>query len=108
MTWIGFDQQQSLHEYSWQAALPLWMEFMQEALQGVPVIPQEQPPDVISIRIDPVTGKRTSAKNSSGIFEYFMKPYFPEKDPSSDSDTSSNADSTNDSHTTTDGDESLY
>jgi len=78
VTWIGFDQQQSLHEYGAQAALPTWMQFMQEALRGIPVQPLEQPPDVISIRIDPATGKRASSRRSAGIFEYFMKPYLPE------------------------------
>jgi hypothetical protein len=40
-----------------------------------------QPQGIVSIRIDPDSGKRTSAENSKGIFEYFMMPYLPENEP---------------------------
>lgn len=78
VAWMGFDQQQqSLHEYSNAAALPIWIQFMQNALKNVPDQPQDQPPGVVSIRIDPLTGKRASAGNPIAMFEYFMDPYLP-------------------------------
>jgi penicillin-binding protein 1A len=36
VSWVGFDQPQSLHEYGAKAALPLWMQFIQSALKGQP------------------------------------------------------------------------
>ena len=33
---MGFDQPQSLHEYGAQAALPMWIQFIQSALKGKP------------------------------------------------------------------------
>jgi penicillin-binding protein 1A len=81
VAWMGYDQQQrSLHEMGAQAALPLWIQFMQAALQGHPEHPIEQPPGIVSIRIDPLTGKRAAAHDPMGTFEYFMTPYIPEQE----------------------------
>lgn len=80
VAWVGFDQPQSLHEWGSQAALPLWIEFIQAALKDKPAHPFEQPTGIVSIRIDPLTGKRTSATDSMAMFEYFMLPYVPGKE----------------------------
>lgn len=78
ISWMGFDQPQSLHEYGAQAALPMWMEFIQSALKGKAEHPAEQPPGIVNIRIDPMTGRRAGASDPTSIFEYFMEPYVPE------------------------------
>jgi penicillin-binding protein 1A len=84
VAWLGFDQQQrSLHEFGATAALPMWMQFMQVALQNHPEHPLEQPPGIVSVRIDPQTGKRVSANDPLGTFEYFMSPYIPDNDQTS-------------------------
>lgn len=81
VSWIGYDQQQrSLHEYGAQAALPMWIDFIQSALNGRPEHPLDQPPGIVSIRIDPQTGKRASATDPMAKFEYFMFPYVPDED----------------------------
>ncbi len=80
LAWVGFDQPQSLHEYGNQAALPIWMEFMQAALKGHPDRPLDQPAGIVSIRIDPLTGKRAPANDPVAQFEYFMTPYVPDED----------------------------
>lgn len=85
ISWIGFDQPQSLHEYGAQAALPMWIEFMQTALKGKPEHFVPQPPGIVSIRIDPLSGKRTS-NTGSAMFEYFMLPFVPEKGSASADD----------------------
>lgn len=83
IAWIGYDQQQrSLHEYGAQAALPMWLEFVQASLKGRPEHPIEQPPGIVSIRIDPATGKRASSHDPIAKFEYFMSPYVPDEDQS--------------------------
>ena len=41
---MGFDQPQSLHEYGAQAALPMWIDFMQSALKDHPDRNLDQPP----------------------------------------------------------------
>lgn len=80
ITWLGFDQPQSLHEYGSKAALPMWMQFMQSALKGKPEHPLEQPSGIVNVRIDPQTGKRAAATDPLAIFEYFMPPYVPDED----------------------------
>ncbi len=80
LTWVGFDQPQSLHEYGAQAALPMWMEFMQMALKGKPDRPLDQPSGIVSIKIDPLTGKRAPANDPVARFEYFMTPYVPDEE----------------------------
>lgn len=83
LTWVGFDLPQSLHEYGNQAALPMWMEFMHEALKGKPDKPLDQPAGIVSIKIDPLTGKRAAANDPVALFEYFMTPYVPDDDSKS-------------------------
>jgi penicillin-binding protein 1A len=96
VTWAGFDQPQSLHEYAAQTALPMWIQFMESALKNTPEHALEQPPGILSIRIDSATGKRASASDSQAIFEYFMQPYVPEEesdDNTPDSDDAEQDDS---------------
>jgi penicillin-binding protein 1A len=90
VAWIGFDQPQSLHEYGAQAALPMWIEFMEAALNGRPERPLDQPPGVVSIKIDPITGKRASSNDPVAQFEYFMTPFVPEKEKNGSSSSQEN------------------
>lgn len=81
IAWIGYDQQQrSLHEYGSQAALPMWVKFMHYALKDKPEHTFEEPPGIVSVRIDPQSGKRASARDPLARFEYFMTPFVPEGD----------------------------
>lgn len=92
ITWMGFDQPQSLHEYGNKAALPMWMQFMQVALKGKPQHPFVEPPGIVSMRIDPMTGKRASADDPVAMFEYFMQPFIPGGDQTVDQETTASAD----------------
>lgn len=81
ISWMGYDQQQrSLHEYGAQAALPMWIEFMQSALKDRPERPMDEPAGIVSVKIDPMTGKRAAMNDPVAKFEYFMTPYIPDED----------------------------
>jgi penicillin-binding protein 1A len=80
VTWVGFDSPQSLHEYGSQAALPMWMDFIRYALKGKPEHMVEQPPGIVSMRIDADTGKRVTARDPNAMFEYFIQAYAPKED----------------------------
>ncbi|MDC0709324.1 PBP1A family penicillin-binding protein [Stigmatella sp. ncwal1] len=56
--WVGFDDNTPLGstETGGRAALPIWLDFMRVAHQGLPVREFEVPPGIISVRIDPSTG----------------------------------------------------
>lgn len=82
-TWFGFDTPQSLHEYGAGLALPLWIDFMKTALQGVPEIPLQQPDNIVAVRIDPVTGLLAGANQTNAIIEYFREKDVPQSDESS-------------------------
>ena len=51
---------------------------MEYALKTVPEHVPEQPTGILSIRVDPLTGRRSAQGDPTGIFEYFMEPYLPE------------------------------
>lgn len=81
-TWIGFDNPKSLHEYAAGLALPLWIDFMKVALKDKPISEMKQPDNVISVRIDPISGLLAKQNQANGIMEYFRKNEIPaEEDP---------------------------
>jgi penicillin-binding protein 1A len=77
LTWVGFDQPQSLHEYGAQAALPIWIEFMQQALHGKPEHIIDEPADIVKLQVDAQSGLRADASDPNSINEIFMEPYTP-------------------------------
>lgn len=80
--WVGFDNPKSLHEYAAGLALPLWIDFMKVALKNKPISEMKQPDDVISVRIDPISGLLAKQGQPNGIMEYFRKNEIPaEEDP---------------------------
>lgn len=76
--WVGFDNNSSLgrNEYGGSAALPIWIDFMTEALKDKPQINLPQPTGIVSVKIDPKTGTRV-APNKSGIYELFRNENVP-------------------------------
>lgn len=71
--WLGFDTPRPLgnQETGARAALPMWVDFMAEALRGIPQHPLQQPAGLVAARIDPETGEFTSGANPNAIFEVF-------------------------------------
>lgn len=80
-TWMGFDDNTPLgrSEAGSNATLPIWIEFMQTALQGVKEQHREQPPGIVSVRINSRTGLCTNANNPEAMFEYFKVENVPER-----------------------------
>ena len=80
--WVGFDNPKSLHEYAVSVALPLWIDFMKEALKGKPEAEIKQPDNVVAVRIDPISGLLAKPNQENGIIEYFRNKEVPaEEDP---------------------------
>jgi len=75
-TWVGFDDNTPIgrNEYGGSAALPIWIDFMSAALDGLPERHLPQPDDIVTMRINPRTGMRTSR---GGIFEIFRADRVP-------------------------------
>jgi penicillin-binding protein 1A len=81
ISWVGFDRPRSLGRYETggRAALPMWIDFMKEALQGLPEAPLEQPLDMVTVKIDPETGLLAQPGASDAIYETFREDYVPKK-----------------------------
>lgn len=78
--WVGFDNsEKSLHEYGAQAALPIWIQFMKNALANQPEATMPQPSDIVTARIDPKTGLLAAPGEKNAIFEVFEKDDMPQK-----------------------------
>jgi len=84
--WVGFDQPATLgrREYGGTAALPIWMKFMAEALDGKPENSQPMPDGLANVRIDPATGRTARPGSNDALFEVFKEedapPSFSELD----------------------------
>lgn len=78
VSWIGFDKLKPLGdgETGAHAALPMWIDFMGSVLDGVPEKTMERPSGLVSVRIDPETGKLASG---DGIFETFRSGNVPQQ-----------------------------
>ena len=92
--WVGFDNPSTLGrgEYGGRAALPIWMQYMGDALTGVEQTLLPQPAGIVSARINAETGKQAQPGDANAVFEYFREENLPEMDntPTSQS-TSSDA-----------------
>ncbi len=81
--WTGFDTPRPMgnKETGGRAALPIWVEFMRTALDGIPEVPLKQPPGLITVRIDPENGLLANASTPRTIFETFRSEYVPKEQP---------------------------
>ncbi len=68
--WVGFDQPETLgrREYGGTVALPIWIRYMGFALKDKPMHTMAEPPGIVSLRIDPVTGQFGRAGHSRRLF----------------------------------------
>jgi penicillin-binding protein 1A len=77
--WVGFDQERPLGEAEEGAhtALPIWINFMGEALKGVTEERRAMPDGIVTLRISPENGTLVSAENPNGVPEIFMADHLP-------------------------------
>ncbi|HEY8053342.1 MAG TPA: penicillin-binding protein 1A [Steroidobacteraceae bacterium] len=77
--WVGFDQERPLgeREEGSLTALPIWIQFMREALKGVPEQHRSMPAGLVTLRISPETGALVGAENPDGVPEIFMADHLP-------------------------------
>ncbi|MBF7053764.1 penicillin-binding protein 1A [Halomonas sp. KAO] len=76
--WLGKDDNTTTAEYGANAALPIWIAFMGQALDGKPSAMPEAPGELVTARVDPETGRRVSR---GGISELFHPEHLPEQQP---------------------------
>ena len=82
--WIGFDDYGPVgrNEYGSTTPLSVWIEFMRDALAGAPETTRPQPQGVITMKIDPATGRAARPTQEGAIFEYFLEEFAPTEEGS--------------------------
>ncbi len=77
VAWIGFDTPKTLgrNETGAQAALPIWMDYMETVLKDVPEQPLSVPEGVLMVNVDPVSGLRVA--EGQGIPDFFYQEFLP-------------------------------
>ena len=77
--WVGFDDYRPVgrNEYGSTTPLSIWMEFMRDALAGKPEKTRAQPEGVVTMKIDPATGRAASPAQKGAVFEYFLEEFTP-------------------------------
>ncbi|WP_341960479.1 penicillin-binding protein 1A [Pseudomonas sp. RC10] len=77
--WTGFDQPESLgrHEFGGTVALPIWMSYMSAALKDKPPHVQAEPDGILSLRIDPISGRSATPSTAGAFFELFKSEDTP-------------------------------
>ncbi len=97
--WVGYDNPKTLgsREFGGTVALPVWVEYMREALRNVEEKPLDPPPGLVTVRIDPDSGQRARPGQANAIFEIFRDEYLP---PYALANTNSPTTGTDDTSTT--------
>ena len=82
--WVGFDDYRPVgrNEYGSTTPLSIWIDFMREALAGRPEKTRAQPEGVITMKIDPATGRAAPPAQKGAVFEYFLEEFTPTEDGS--------------------------
>lgn len=73
--WVGFDEKKVLGhgETGGRAALPIWIDYMGDALPRWPARDFDVPEGIVFARIDPETGLLASADSTHSLFQPFLE-----------------------------------
>ncbi|WP_411188110.1 penicillin-binding protein 1A [Pseudomonas sp.] len=77
--WSGFDQPESLgrNEYGGTVALPIWMSYMSAALKDKPSHTLPEPEGILTLRVDPLSGRAATPDTPNAYFELFKSEDSP-------------------------------
>ena len=79
--WVGRDNFEKLgqREVGGVAALPIWIDFMKQALTDKQEQPLEPPPGIVRVRIDPKNGLLAKPGSKDSIVETFREEQVPNR-----------------------------
>jgi len=79
--WVGWDLERSLgsQEVGGRAAAPIWLYFMEKAVQRTPVETFAVPEGIVFIKVNPQTGAPAKPSDGGAIFECFIEGATPEE-----------------------------
>ncbi len=70
IAWVGFDQPKTLgrNQTGGLVALPIWLGYMEKTLKGVPEMPREMPPGVVTVQTGPLPGPNGQGRMTPEFF----------------------------------------
>lgn len=73
--WVGFDKERTIgrSEVGGKSALPIWLDYMKDAHQNLPVLSFTAPANVITVKIDAETGKLANSSSKRVINQAFVE-----------------------------------
>lgn len=82
IAWVGFDQPKPLGkgEVGGRAAVPMWIDYMKTALKGVPQQSHPMPSGLVTVAINPATGKRLVDGAPGALLEVVQSDRVPPDD----------------------------
>jgi len=77
--WVGFDQERALgrQEVGGRAAAPIWLYYMEKAVQGAPIEPFPVPRGIVFVKVDPRSGQPVRYSEGA-LYEAFLEGATPE------------------------------
>jgi penicillin-binding protein 1A len=80
--WVGNDKDEPLgrNETGSRTAIPIWLQFMQEALANQPKTNFHIPNDIQFLKIQSESGEPAKFGDSNSKFELFSQDFLPEKE----------------------------
>ncbi len=89
-SWIGFDTPQTLGrgEYGAVAALPVWLSFMNVALENAEEKTLPRPDRLVTVKINAETGEAAKPGDPNSFFEIFREEFAPKLDTKQESTSS--------------------
>ena len=81
--WVGFDQDRSLggREQGGVTAIPMWIDYMREALANEPEHTLPRPVGIVEYRINPTSGLIANDATRDTVFEKFDIDNVPAREP---------------------------
>lgn len=81
VAWVGFDDFSPMgkKEVGGVAALPMWIDYMREALKDRPQREYYRPPNIVDARIDPDNGLLAQPQAKGSIVESFRSEHVPKR-----------------------------
>ena len=73
--WVGKDNFETLgyREYGGKAALPIWINYMREALKDVPISDQAPPTGIVTVTVNRSTGGLVPDGTPGGLVDFFKQ-----------------------------------
>ena len=80
--WVGKDKDEPLgrNETGSRVAIPIWLQFMQEALANQPKINFSIPKDIQFLKVQSESGEPAKFGDTNSKFELFSQDFLPEKE----------------------------